>query len=219
VGDQAAELAARGARVLGFDANEELLLAARATGLAQAEFRQADLRALAGLELEADGIWCSFTAAYFPELPAVLRSWGRLLRPGGWIALTEVDDLFGHGPLGARSRALLEGYAREALRAGRYDFHMGHKLARHLEDSGFQVAKCLTLEDRELAFSGPADPGVVAAWRARFDRMQLLRAFCGPEFEAVRDEFLGSLARPDHQSTARVCCCLATRALLEGGLG
>jgi len=210
-GSQAAELAARGARVLGFDADGQLLRAARAKGLAGAEFRAADLRALPDLEPPADGIWCSFAAAYFPDLATVLASWSRLLRPGGWIALTEIDDLFGHGPLGPRSRALLARYAEEALRAGRYDFHMGGKLAGHLERAGFRVERDLAVEDRELAFDGPADEGVVAAWRDRFDRMRGLRAACGPELAAVRDELLDCLTRPDHASTARVCFCLATR--------
>jgi trans-aconitate methyltransferase len=45
-GDLAAELVARGARVIGFDANEELVRAARARGLAGARFELADMRAL-----------------------------------------------------------------------------------------------------------------------------------------------------------------------------
>src|SRR5688572_23976102 len=44
VGDLAAALVARGARVIGFDTNETLLEAARARGISGAEFRNADLR-------------------------------------------------------------------------------------------------------------------------------------------------------------------------------
>lgn len=209
VGDLAAELVARGARVIGLDANEELLGEARSRGLAGAEFRFGDLRSLPDLEAPVDGIWSSFAAAYLIDLPAVLRSWRRLLRPGGWIALTEVDDLFGHQPLSARARSLFEGYARDSLLAGRYDFHMGGKLAGHLERSGFTVDEVLTLEDLELSFDGPARPDVMDAWRTRFERMKLLRVAFGPEFEPVRDEFLACLGRPDHRSEARVVCCLA----------
>ncbi len=195
VGDCAGELVARGARVVGVDLNDELLQAARARGLAGAEFLRGDLRAPLELDVVADGIWCSLTAAYFPELPVALEAWARHLRAGGWAALTEIDDLFGHEPLSARARSLLDAYAGDALAAGRYDFHMGRKLREHLERSGFAVSQVLSLDDAELAFSGPASPEVVAAWRRRFDRMRLLRDFCAAEFEQVREEFLECLQR------------------------
>lgn len=211
VGDQAAELAARGARVIGVDMNEELLDEARSRGIPDATFLKGDLRALPDLGVAVDGIWCSFTAAYFPDLQPTLATWGKHLRLGGWIALTEIDDLFGHEPLSARSRSLLEAYARDALAAGRYDFHMGRKLLEHLERSGFTVSKVLMLEDQELSFKGPAPPEVLDAWRSRLDRMKLLRDLCGAEFEQVREELLGCLAHPDHRSVAKVDCCIATR--------
>lgn len=211
VGDQAAQLAARGARVIGVDANEELLRAARARALPGVEIREADLRALPDLGVVADGIWCSFTAAYFIDLQTALASWARHLRPGGFIAVTEIDDFFGHEPVSARARALLDGYVADALLAGRYDFRMGGKLRRHLERCGFTITRELALDDRELAFDGPAPPEVIDAWRTRLDRMKLLHTFCGAEIDAVRDDFLGCLSRDDHRSTARVIACIATR--------
>ena len=211
VGDQAAELVARGARVIGVDANEDLLLEARSRRLANAEFRKADLRTLTDLGAPVDGLWCSFTAAYFPDLSGVLGSWRRHLRSGGWVALTDVDDLFGHEPLDSRTKSLLESYARDAFVASRYDFHIGRKLGDHLRRSGFTVWKALTLEDHELSFDGPARPEVVDAWRTRLDRMKLLRDFCGPDFEQVREQFLDCLTRTDHRSAAKVHCCIATK--------
>ena len=211
VGDQAAEMVARGARVIGIDINEELLREAQSRQLPNTEFRMGDLRTTSDLGVVVDGLWCSFTAAYFPDLPAALASWARHLQPGGWVALTEVDNLFGHRPLSARTKALLEGYARDALLAGRYDFHMGGKLRAHLEQCGFTVSMTLTLLDEELSFGGPARPEVVDAWRTRFDRMKLLRSFCGTDFEQVQEEFLGCLMRADHSSVAKVYCCIATQ--------
>lgn len=211
VGDQAAELVARGARVIGIDMSEEVLQEARSRQLPNSEFRLGDLRAIPDLGVAVDGIWSSFAAAYFPDFPAVLAAWGRQLRAGGWIALTEIDDFFGHEPLGARTQSLLEAYARDALKAGRYDFHMGGKLQGYLEQSGFAVTKVLTVQDQELSFSGPAQPEVVGAWRARLDGMKLLHEFCRPSFEQVREEFLECLSLPDHRSLAKVYCCIATR--------
>jgi SAM-dependent methyltransferase len=211
VGDQAAELVRRGARVIGVDLNEDLLREARERQLANAEFRLGDLRAPLHLGSTVDGLWSSFSAAYFPDLHEVLMNWVKPLRPGGWVALTEIDDLFGHAPLGAETMALLGEYARDAFAAKRYDFHMGGKLRGHLEKCGLTVLKTFTVEDQELAFDGPANAEVVEAWRNRFDRMTLLRDFCGSRFEEIRREFLGCLTNPEHRSTAKVRCCIATR--------
>lgn len=211
VGDQAAEFAARGARVIGVDIDQKLIEAARSRRLANTDFRQLDLRTLPDLEVVADGLWCSFGAAYFPELPPILDAWGKNLKIGGWIALTEIDDLFGHEPLSARAKGLLDGYARKALAAQWYDFHMGHKLQNHLERSGFQISSVLTVADQELSFDGPAHPKVIEAWRQRFERMRLLRDFCGENFDHVREEFLCCLSCADHQSLAKVYCCIAKK--------
>lgn len=211
VGDLAAELVARGARVIGFDLNEELLDAARARGLPRSEFRKGDLRSLPELEEPVDGLWCSFAAAYFPDLSPQLVEWGRRLRLGGWIAITEVDDLFGHEPLGADTRARFAAYAADSFAAGRYDFHMGGKLEEHLGRAGFRVTERLTLDDRELSFRGPASPEVVEAWRARLQRMKLLRDFCGTAVETVEAELLTCLAHADHRCSARVLCCMAVK--------
>ena len=211
VGDQSAELAARGARVLGIDGNPEFLRAAHSRRLRDAWFVQGDLRRALPLRGTVDGVWSSFSVAYFPDFEPTLASWTGTLRPGGWIALTEIDDFFGHGPVGDATRALLAAYARDAMDAGRYDFHMGSKLARHLEAAGLTVDRTLTVEDQELSFDGPALPEVIAAWRARLDSMRLLHDHCGPRFEEVREDFLACLARPNHQATARVHCCIATR--------
>jgi SAM-dependent methyltransferase len=209
VGDVAAEFVARGAHVIGIDMGEELLREAKSRQLANAEFRMGDLRTLPDLGVAADGLWCSFTTAYFPDLPMALAAWTRNLKSNGWIALTEIDDLFGHEPLSFQAKELLKAYADGALAAARYDFHMGHQLSDRLERCGFTVSKMLRLSDQELSFSGPASPEVLDAWRNRFDRMKLLRDFCGADFEQVREEFLGCLMRADHRSTATVYCCLA----------
>ena len=211
-GDLAAALAARGAVVTGVDVDEELLGVARSKGLANAEFRQANLKALPDLGVTVDGIWSSFTAAYFPDLTPVLSSWAKQLRRGGWIAITEIDNLFGHEPLGSRAKTLLRAYAEDALAAKRYDFHMGRKLRPHLEHSGFEVVKAFDLEDLELSFAGPAEPEIVEAWRDRFNRMKLLRESCGREFDAIREEFLACLARPDHYSQSKVQCCIGIKS-------
>lgn len=210
IGDQAAELVARGAKVLGVDLDESLVSEARVRGLKGATFRVIDLREPLGLGEAVDGVWCSFTAAYFVDLQKALRDWTGTLRSGGWVVLTEIDDLFGHEPVAERTRSLFAAYAQDALEAKRYDFHMGRKLEQHCRGAGLTVERGFEVADSELSFAGPATD-VIDGWRARFDRMQLLRSFCGAEFEAVREDFLACLSRDEHRSLARVRCCLARR--------
>lgn len=211
VGDLAAELAARGAFVTGFDASEDLIQHARSRGIPNATFRTLDLRGELDGAIAADGIWCSFTVAYFVDLAAALARWRTVLKPGGWIAITEIDDLFGHEPLPSGTKAVLDDYSAEALAAGRYDFRAGRRLAGQLEQTGFRVERSLILADRELSFDGPAETAVIEAWRARLDRMKLLEEFAGAGFAQVKADFLSCLQRADHVSQARVCSCLAFR--------
>lgn len=78
------------------------------------------------------------------------------------------------------------------------------------------MSKTLAVKDQELSFDGPAGPEVIDACRARFARLKLLRDFCGPNWDPVQQEFLDCLARPDHKSLAKVCCCIATKCKSPG---
>lgn len=211
IGDLTADLSARGARVIGVDLNEELVTYANDRHILNAQFRIGDLRTFRDPHIRADGIWSSFTAAYFPSLNETISSWLVHLRPSGWLALTEVDDLFGHQPLSNQTRELLNRYVEDSLEHSRYDFRMGRKMSGVLQQSGLVVRHEFTVPDAELSFSGPASPQVLKAWRARFERMHLLRHFCGSEFEHVRDDFLNCLNRDDHYCDATVRCCIANK--------
>jgi SAM-dependent methyltransferase len=208
VGDVAAALSRRGGTVVGVDINEDFLAAAREhDGI---DFIRADLRQLPELGREFDGIWSSFAAAYFPsDFPDVLSRWTTHLKPGGWIAVTEIDNLFGQKPLTDRTRNLFDAYRRDAMENGRYDFDMGSKLSGHVRALGMTLTGELTVPDREFAFSGVADAEVIEAWQTRLDGMTLLKSFCGDVFPALLEDFVNCLNRPDHASTARVIACIA----------
>lgn len=212
IGDQARELASRGCRVTGLDGSQELIDAAVLEQTPDCQFLMCNLEKPPNFAISVDGIWCSFVAAYFTDFVCLLRRWTPLLKPGGWIAITEIEDLFGHIPLSPRTRWFLQRLADDALAADRYDFHMGSKLQGYLEQAGFSISRLLMLPDKELSFSGPATPEVVDAWRKRFQRLPHLRALCGPEFSAVQTEFLSCLSRPNHLSTAKVISCIAVKA-------
>src|SRR4051812_7335355 len=84
VGDLSRELASRGAIVTGVDANDELLAVANSHSYSNCTFIQQDLASLK-LDRKFDGIWCSFTAAYFTNFEAVFSRWLTFLNKDAWV--------------------------------------------------------------------------------------------------------------------------------------
>ena len=215
LGDVTARLQRLGADVVGVDMNEELLGAARRRHPG-VRFESLDLNALDASPLcPVDGMWGSFVAAYFPRLEATLERWGKGLTPHGWIALVEMDDLFGHTPFPARWSRDLERFYDEARTAGRYDFQSGRRLAPALRIAGFDVVHEGTAEDDELSFQGPATSEVLEGWQQRLERLTGLRNFLGPSFEEFRRDFIDALTSPRHRSSTRVVMVVARKAANE----
>jgi trans-aconitate methyltransferase len=211
VGEIAEQLRELGAEVVGVDANEELLLAARLS-YPDIHFKHADLRELAPETVGvADGIWSSFVAAYFPDLAPTLARWSACLRPGGWMALVEMDDLFGHEPFPNEFRADVARFYQEAKRAGRYDFQAGRKLASAACAIGLELLHETVLADDELSFAGPAKRDVLDAWRNRLNRMGGLKAFLGDRFTKFEEAFTATLRSENHSSRTRVIYVIARR--------
>jgi len=208
-GDLSAMLAAHGAEVTGVDHDPQLLAAAR-TLVPDINFEQQNLSKLT-LPATFDGIWCSFTAAYFVDFPATFARWCTFLKPNAWVCLIDIDDLLGHEPRSDATRDVLERFYRDALEKHRYDFRAGRRLTSALETQGFHVITT-ELADRELAFNGPASPEVLEAWRARFSRMAGLKTFLGGDFADFTDAFIGALESPQHRALCRVVCCVGQRS-------
>lgn len=204
-------LAQAGLRVTGVDADAELLAVARAAH-PECRFEQQDLQDLALPPGAFDGLWCSFTAAYFPDFERLLIRWCSALKPQAWICLVEMDDLLGHEPLSEATRRRIEAFYVKARVTGRYDFGSGGSLARALANAGFQT-QLTELADCELAFAGPAQPEILQAWRARLKRMGGLQQFLGPDFPAFTAEFLACLQAPAHTARCRVLCAVGTRGI------
>lgn len=185
----------------GVDGNESLLEIARQT-LPDGKFLSQDLRALSLPTGSFDGLWCSFTAAYFPRLEEVLPHWLRRLRPGGWFCFVEMDDLLGHEPLSIATQRKIAAFYEHTSRHGRYDFLMGRRLGPALAAVG--AVNSFTLADQELSSQGPVPESVLNAWERRLARMQFLQSWLGVEYLAFREEFLGALNAPEHVSRCRV---------------
>jgi SAM-dependent methyltransferase len=214
VGSVTARLRELGADVVGVDLNDELLAAAR-TRFPGVPFICADLASLdpAAVGL-VDGIWASYVAAYFTDLTTVLERWRGLLKPGGWIALTEMDNLLGHEPFPEAFRDDKEALYADARAAGRYDYRCGAGLADSLRGAGLEILHQGTLPDAELCFEGPASADVLQAWRDRLERMGGLKDLLGTRFGEFETAFLATLSGTSHRSLSRVRYVIAVRPLL-----
>lgn len=206
-------LAKKAKKVIGIDLNDQLIRKAQTLYSAtNIDFRIGNLSEIGSLGLPvADGIWSSFTAAYFVDFESVLDTWLALLKPGGWIALIEINDLLGHGPISKYSQDIFKSFYKHQLRKGLYDFEMGSKLKNYLDIKNLQVIYEASVYDKELAFNGPAEPQIVDSWKMRFSRMKLMQEFLGKESHNVLDEFMQSLADKGHFCNSEVKFLIARK--------
>jgi SAM-dependent methyltransferase len=200
-------LSLKAGRVTGIDLNPDLLNEARQNNsAANTTFILADLNSLEHVNLlTADGIWTSFVPAYFPDFAPVLGRWIKLLKPGGWIAVVEMSDLFSHKPLKQSTAAIFRTYYERQCKNKIYDFQMGSKIRDNLLSSGLSIIHDENKYDRELTFNGPAEPQILQAWENRFERMHGFRDYLGNEsFLKIKSEFLDCLANEKHESGTTV---------------
>jgi trans-aconitate methyltransferase len=94
-GDVTVLLAQRASNVIGIDLNKDIIaFATKENYCPNIQYLCTDLNKVNEINLPlVDGIWSSFAAAYFPDFKSCLTNWINLLKPNGWIALVEVNDL------------------------------------------------------------------------------------------------------------------------------
>lgn len=87
-GDFCREVLKTGARAVGFDVSLGMLRAART----DAPLVQADALALPLRTASVDGLTCGFALRNVVDIPAAFAEMGRVVRPGGRIAILEVAE-------------------------------------------------------------------------------------------------------------------------------
>lgn len=207
-------LAERCFHVIGVDNNQELLRIAEDNNyLSNASFINSDLSEINLAEIPvADGIWSSFTAAYFPDFQPLLSTWLEYLKPGGWIALIDINDLLGHHPLSNRTETLFKAHYKKLREQHTYDFEMGSKLNHYSEANGLTIIFEQNINDAELAFNGPADNLVLTSWQCRFDRMTgFQNALGNSRFRRVKNEFIDCIRDSSHKCDAIVKYVIAKK--------
>jgi SAM-dependent methyltransferase len=210
IGDQARDLSSRGAHVLGIDANQSVIDYANRRGIPHARFLCDNIANLKEHAPASDGIWASFTAAYFSQFDRFLDCIDPLLKPAGWLAITEVDDLFGHEPLAPRWVALVERYYRQSLEEGVYRFRSHDHVHEALSLRGWHIGIDRKLEDDEFCCTGPADLDLVGAWKTRLGfMMPRFHERFGTEATGFDSAFLQCLTTQEHRSRSCVWFILA----------
>jgi ubiquinone/menaquinone biosynthesis C-methylase UbiE len=201
-------------KVISVDADIKLLdEAKRLNSKDNIEYINQDLRHINESRLPlADGIWTSFVAAYFPDFSSALKSWLKFLKPNGWIAVVEINDLFAHFPINLSTRKSFKKFYKEERIKNHYDYEMGSKLTKFLTKEKLSIIINEKKRDKELSFNGPADEQILKAWENRFDRLIVLQEFFGKEkYSDIKLEFLNCLANESHTCKTEVTFVLAKK--------
>lgn len=207
-----ARLASLCKRVIGIDRNPSFLETARQYCQSNCEFHNADLTNLdASNYSHMNGLWSSFTAAYFPTFKPVLERWASCIKHDGWLAIIEIDDLFtGHHPLPDETKNAFREFMSYAQLNNHYDFCMGRRLKETCHAAGLTIVSECSFKDLELAFDGAASPEILTAWRQRFMRMRGMKKFLGiKRFNHITDSFLEAISSEDHCSSAKIVMVIA----------
>jgi ubiquinone/menaquinone biosynthesis C-methylase UbiE len=148
-GRYAAHLAARGHRVLGVDADPDMLARARRR-VPAATFARADLHRLPLADSTVDTAVCALALVHVPDLAPVFAELARVLRPGGHLVVTDV-----HHEL-VRRGSVVHSVGPDGTPgwAPTYRHGIGDYLRAALP-AGLEVRRC---EEPPLEFANPPGP-------------------------------------------------------------
>ena len=155
---------------------------------------------------ELDGIFSSFTIAYFPkDMKKVVENWIEKLKVGGWIALIEIDDLLrGHQPLSEENFGKLARYEEHIKENGIYDFQAGRKIKNILKRLNMEIIIEKDLEDTELTASGVMSDEVFEMWKNRLNRLDINKYYPEKVSQEIKQELLTLFKNPEHQNNTKV---------------
>ena len=200
--------------VIGIDGNSNLLDEARTNNNSEnIKYINYDLQTINEISLPlVNGIWASFVAAYFPDFSSILKDWLQLLKPGGWIAIVEINDLFGHHPISNLTFKGFKEFYEQQRNKKLYDYEMGSKIKDYLLNENLSILNNESMYDAELTFNGPADQQVLRAWETRLNRLMALQEYFGKDnYLNVKTEFLNCLTKQNHYCTAEVNYIIAKK--------
>lgn len=155
----AAERVGSGGRVVGIDFSEEMVRATSAeiTRWPQAAMRRMDAEHLDFPDATFDRVVCGFALWFFPNPPAALLEFLRVLRPGGSVTLTTWAN---DNPAQLFSRSVLRPYMTATrVGAGNPDapqYNTLDQLRAGLEQAGFSGVRA-AVEERDFVYGNGDD--------------------------------------------------------------
>jgi ubiquinone/menaquinone biosynthesis C-methylase UbiE len=163
VGRLAAELVGEGGIVAGFDLSPAMLAVARqvAPGI---DWHQAAAERLPFPPRSFDAVLCQQGVQFFPDRPAALAEFARVLIPGGRVVLSvcaAIDQSPGYAAMADGIEQALGRDAAASLRDGPFGFPSGEALQELVIQAGFRSVR---LSTQTVAVSFPS----VAEWVRRF---------------------------------------------------
>lgn len=176
------ELVGPGGSVLGVDLAPENVAQSRTRGV---EVRQGDLRALPVPDGSVDAVWCANTTQYLDDagLAAALAEFRRVLRPGGLLAVKEIDATLITVRPG--DPYLFPSFFAAAARTSPYAAQLSRtrELRRHVAAAGFDAVRQRTELLEHFAPFSPAELAFYGASCAQLAR----QAGDAPGWAALRD--------------------------------
>ncbi|PSL44105.1 ubiquinone/menaquinone biosynthesis C-methylase UbiE [Saccharothrix carnea] len=178
---------ARGVEVVGISTSpamvREATARARAAGLGgQVRFEVADAEHLPFEDASFDAAWAIESLVHMADRPRVFREIGRVLRPGGRLALT---DFYERIPFTGERLTMIEEYRRAALNT---PFHRLEEYPPMLRDAGLHLIEYLDISEQ----TDRHYPMLLERLRAHRDE---LTAAYGAETVAALDSVFTNCAR------------------------
>lgn len=194
-------------RVIGVDLKKEFIDFCTSNASSNQEFICSNFLDFDFGSLErVDGVWSSFSLSYLSNPQSILKRIHEVLPRGGWVALVDVSCFIsGNLPNDSKHKEKVRSFEMNSTEFGVYDFDFGSKMKSVAVSSGFRI---LYVDDNvfdpELNFEGRASSAIVANWKARMIRMQILKTKFPDEYPEIVDELLKYLESADHQMNYNV---------------
>lgn len=159
----AAQIVGSEGKVIGIDLSSRMLSQAQqkitATGLQNIELIEADADSLNFSDRSFDVIFCSSAIVWFADIPGVLHSWYRFLKPGGLVAFSCFSETSFMTPVVIRACARVYGISLPNINEPLGTPEKCHNLLQqagfeHIEVKSEQFGYYLSLSDAENWWKG-----------------------------------------------------------------
>lgn len=192
--------------VIAVDRNKSLLNNLKEKNIKNVIIVENDISNIDYITEELDGIFSSFSIAYFPkDMKKVIGNWVENLKSGGWIALIEIDDLLrGHQPLSEENFGKLARYEEHIKENGIYDFQAGRKIKNILKRLDMEIITEKDLEDIELTASGIMNDEVFEMWKSRLDRLDINKYYPEKISQEIKQELLTLFKNPERENNTKI---------------